>query len=401
MYFVALTAARVNILDSNREFSCHNPILQRVSFQSIIDFRRKVEILHIITTLCRGGAEMQLKVLVREQLKGGNIVMVSFLKGKPDLIAELTAMGAIVDESLRGKSFLHQIVILRSKIKNYRGIVHAHLPRAELIAAICLGNSRLIVSRHNAEPFFPRAPKFISIVLSRFVQHRSNSIICISVAVKNYVLQSREISNGDKIRVIYYGFDVDLPIVNITRGKNVRNKFVVGTIARLVPQKDLTTLLRAFSAMKSTIVGAELLIVGEGYLQTKLRKEAERLNISDSVSWIGKTDKVADEIQKMDLFVLPSKYEGFGMVMLEAIQLGKAVVAARNSAIPEVLGTDSKGLFATGNFVDLETKLLRFHNDDERFELILTQRKRLRIFDPQSMYELTDVLYRQVNRGID
>lgn len=359
-----------------------------------------IEVIHLITTLSRGGAENQLKVLVREQVRMGYKVTVYYLKDNPELKKVFRDVGVYIDESLYGRNFIYQVIALRFKLREFAGVVHAHLPRAELLGSLAVRKNQLVVTRHNAEPFHPTSTKFISKILSNFVQSRSVFVICISVAVKDFVLQKKEITDDRMIRVVYYGFDNDIPNVS-PRTKKIDDKtFVVGTVVRLVPQKDLHTLLRAFTEFNRRHPESKLRIVGDGELRNHLIEFAKQLRIEDSVIWVGKTQDVVAEYKKMDLFVLPSKYEGFGMVLLEAFQLGLAVVAARVSAIPEVLGAGSDSLFTSGNSDQLTSKLLRFYDDKRRFDLAASQKSELMRFRPEVMSESLDKLYRDViSRG--
>ena len=156
-------------------------------------------VVHLITTIARGGAENQLKVVVREQVRSGFEVKVIYLKDLPELRQELQNSGAEVIDILEGKNVLAQIRTLKRFFKNYRGVVHAHLPRAELLAAVSSPKDSLIVSRHNSEPFFPGVPAFVSKLLSRFVESKAIRVIAISEAVKKYLLESGEISVSNKI----------------------------------------------------------------------------------------------------------------------------------------------------------------------------------------------------------
>ena len=144
-------------------------------------------VVHLITTIARGGAENQLKVVVREQVRSGIKVKVIYLKDLPELREELRDAGAEVIDILEGKSFLRQTHTLKRFLKNYHGVVHAHLPRAELLAAVSSPKDSLIVSRHNSEPFFPGAPALVSKLLSRFVESKAIRVIAISEAVKKYL----------------------------------------------------------------------------------------------------------------------------------------------------------------------------------------------------------------------
>jgi glycosyltransferase involved in cell wall biosynthesis len=198
----------------------------------------------VITTISRGGAENQLKVLVREQIKSGYKVVIFYLKDNPELAGTLEALGAKVDHRLLGHKFFSQYIILRRILKNHNGIVHAHLPRAELISAAATKGRGLIVSRHNAEPFFPGAPRIVSIFLSRYVERYSKMVIAISKAVSEFLLLSGEIKNDQKLKVIYYGYDTEFMITTDSSDRSMHSHFTVGTVARLVPQKDFPTLLQ-------------------------------------------------------------------------------------------------------------------------------------------------------------
>ena len=343
---------------------------------------------HIITTIARGGAENQLKVLVREQLSCGFKVKILYLKGEPELADDFQSLGAEVDSRLHRKNIVFQVISLSRYAKNYNGVIHAHLPRAELISAFVVRGRKLIVSRHNAEKFFPGAPFFLSKMLSRYVESQSTSVVAISRAVKDYLLKSGEIKNEGKLHIVYYGYDSELKRKPKRVYKSSNSLFTVGTVARLTPQKDLTTLIRAYKRFKLNCPDSRLFIVGSGTLELSVQ-----LEISESITWLRRTSDVRLTMESMDLFVLPSKYEGFGLVLLEAIQSGIGVIAARNSAIPEVLGRESDGLFTTGDYEELFQKLLKFHNKKERKRLIKAQHSRLEVFNPSIMISEMNKIY--------
>jgi len=354
-----------------------------------------VKVLHVITTIEFGGAENQLKVLVREQITSGLEVHVVYLKGKPELEDLLKQSGATTHGFLMGESFLSQIVLLKKFTQTFDGVVHAHLPRAELLSALAIRNRSLIVSRHNSEKFFPGSPNILSKILSRFVEKRSNSVICISNAVRNYMFEINELSDHRKVSVIHYGYDREFNENQSTTKHFNHNSLTIGTVGRLVNQKDYPTLLKAFKQYLDSHPESQLLIVGEGKLREDLEHLAQQLEISHKVFWYGKTNKVYEVMQSMDIFVLASRYEGFGLVLLEAIQAQLPVIAANNSAIPEVLGLDSQGLFETGDPYDLYMKLQLFTKAQNRLSLSLQQQQRLDCFNPTVMSRSIENIYKK------
>ena len=352
-------------------------------------------VVHIITTIARGGAENQLKVVVREQVKSDFKVYVIYLKDKPELKHELQSIGAEVLDFLDGKNFIAQTRILKNFLSNFPGVIHAHLPRAELLAAVASPKGSLIVSRHNAEPFFPNAPALISKILSRQVERRAILVIAISEAVKRYLLESGEIADSKKIEVVHYGFDKNLKVTTTTqREKNA--EFVIGTVGRLAQQKDYPTLFAAFKLFLAENPSSKLLVIGGGSLKEELQELAQKLGVQERIIWFGRTNDVISAMRQMDIFVLASKYEGFGLVLLEAIQTGVPVIAANNSAIPEVLGENSNALFQTGNAEDLYSKMKEFKDRSKRNNLIEAQHARLSIFSPESMITKMNSAYNRI-----
>ena len=122
------------------------------------------------------------------------------------------------------------------------------------------------------------------------------------------------------------------------------NKFVFLHIAVLLPVKDQATLLNAFQLVFRNNPAAELWIGGHGELLDSLKKQAETLGIQDSVKFLGllNRDEVIQRIQACDCFVLSSKYETFGVVVIEAMLFGKPVIVTRcgvgQSLVDEKIG---------------------------------------------------------------
>ena len=129
-------------------------------------------------------------------------------------------------------------------------------------------------------------------------------------------------------------------------------------------------------------------------MKQELQNLAEQLEIGSAVTWLGRTKKIPQFLSSIDLFVLSSKYEGFGLVLLEAMATGTAILAANNSAIPEVLGENYPGLFATYNSEELANKIKEFPRLKGQYEEIL--KKRLIHFEPHVMYQKIEDIYQSI-----
>jgi glycosyltransferase involved in cell wall biosynthesis len=322
------------------------------------------QITHIITTLERGGAENQLVQVVAAQRDLGFSVQIVFLKGENQLNSDIKIAGGVVVESLANKSPWLQLFLLRRLIKN-ASVVHAHLPRAEILCGL-LGPRNLVVTRHNAEKFFPRANSWLSILLSRFVTSRARAVIAISVAVKDFLYESKEVTSKTRIEVVYYGYRPSSHFNSTVQDLGetaIKKEFVVGTISRLTEQKDIPVLLNAFKVFLNQFPNSQLQIIGDGHLRRDLEALAVKLDISSSVIWIGRVMNIQIHLATWDMFVLTSKYEGFGLVLLEAADVNVPIVASRISAIPEVLGDSYPLLAASGDYLDFAQKMVLATDD--------------------------------------
>lgn len=342
-----------------------------------------ISVLHIITTIRRGGAENQLLTLARQQVATGKKISVLFLKDSSELSEDFKNSGIHVIDNFSNISPLSQVIQLRRYLKKENiDVIHTHLPRAEILVRLTFVKGHYFFTRHNAEKFFPKAPIIISRLLSKFATRGNSRGIAISDAVSNFCITEKEIHKNSTLRTIYYGFDPGIPAFE---GENHGREFTFGTVARLTSQKDIPTLLQSFAEIVGIYPLTKLLIVGKGELENDLKNLAIKLSIHDSLIWIEHTGDVDKYMRQIQTFVLPSKYEGFGLVLLEAMNARCAILAANNSAIPEVLGRDFPGLFNTGSFVELSKLMEASLSKPFRDQLLSLQDIRLKSFSPVIM----------------
>lgn len=337
-----------------------------------------LKILHVITTINRGGAENHLVSLIAEQLKQGHAVTVVYLKGDGYWENFLVSMGAKVEGlDLKYYGELSPLFKLIKLIKmNNPDVIHAHMPPAELYSRFAISiakfHSAYVISKHNDEPFFRG---WGSSLLGAFVSKRAQRVIAISDSVNQYMQSNLNIKKN-KLITIRYGLDCSsYAVKDKTTIRDLRNQWakgnesvVIGTVARLVPQKALHVLLEAFAKYRAVAsLTAVLVIVGRGSLELELKKLAEDLGISTSVKWVGFREDIQNVMNAFDIFALTSSYEGFGLVLLEAMAAGKAVVASNVSAIPEVVVDKVTGILCPAStteafasaFFELESEPMR------------------------------------------
>ena len=362
------------------------------------------KIIHLITTIERGGAEKQLLTLVQEQVRDGSSVTIVPLKGRFELQSDFEKTGAVVDVKYANRKLLSQIYGLRKffdQINDETSLIHAHLPRAELIAFLTSNQIPFLVSRHNTEAFFPSAPRLISDALSKLVLLKAKACIAISPAVEDFLRKGGELNASSRISTIPYGFSVKQEM-NQVKLEEIRKEItkpgalIIGTIGRLTKQKDYPTLLKAFNEVVKIHPNTFLLVIGEGELNEDLKQYARNLGVDRNIKWIGKTEYINEYLSVMSVFVLSSIYEGFGLVLLEAMQMNVPIVASYNSAIPDVLGREHSGLVTTGDPHEFAKKILDYNTPEVRKRIIEVQDRRLKSFAPEKMSKKIDELYENI-----
>jgi glycosyltransferase involved in cell wall biosynthesis len=118
--------------------------------------------------------------------------------------------------------------------------------------------------------------------------------------------------------------------------------------------------------------------------------------IDSSVEWVGTTPDVSRYLTSSTALILASKYEGFGLVLLEAMCANIPIFASNTSAIPEVLGVDHPGLFEVGNIDALASLLEESRNNAAMRKIVKSQNRRLKIFSSESMMDSMESLYSKI-----
>jgi len=140
--------------------------------------------------------------------------------------------------------------------------------------------------------------------------------------------------------------------------KKTENKFVIGCITRLSPEKGVMHLIRAFDQIHLTHQNTILLIVGAGPEESILQTEVKKLNISGNVIFTGNIMNASVYNRLFDIFVIPSDAESFPNALLEAMSYGCACIASDVGGIPEIIKENENGLlFKAGSVNDLVKKI--------------------------------------------
>jgi glycosyltransferase involved in cell wall biosynthesis len=201
---------------------------------------------------------------------------------------------------------------------------------------------------------------------------RADRIIAISRAVKNVLAQGG--IPATEVTVVPDGVDADDIRRAAERPLNVRAQLGLpaGTplavnVAALVDHKDQRTLLRAAGHARAARPDLHWVIAGEGELRGSLTAEIARLGLADHVHLLGYVDAADALIRECNVFVMSSKEEGLGSVILNALVLGRPVVATAAGGIPEIL--PASALVPVGDAAALARKVVETLDHPSSFPL--------------------------------
>jgi glycosyltransferase involved in cell wall biosynthesis len=234
-------------------------------------------------------------------------------------------------------------------LREHYQIVHTHTPRGALIGNMASWRAKLPMVHHVHSPADQDTEhgwrNRRNSVVEKFSLMRAAKLIPVSHSLRSYLL-ARGYSD-ERIKLVCNGVPIQ---------PKVRNSYasgatlIVGTVALFRPRKGIEVLLEALARLSASGVAVRLHAVGpfeSPEYEREVHDLVKKLGLSEQVCWVGFTQDVAAEFQKMNVFVLPSLYgEGMPMVVLEAMAFGLPVVGTRVEGIPEVVRDGQEGVLA-------------------------------------------------------
>jgi glycosyltransferase involved in cell wall biosynthesis len=320
----------------------------------------KIKVVNIIHDLHGGGAERFAVDLAKFLDRDKFAVEVICLRDEGNWKKELEALGISVQVlgGIRGFSFLSFGKLLKAVKKAAPNIVHTHLFWGDFfgrLAAKLAGVKAIISTEQNlnlSEGFLKRTGK---IATARFAR----AIIAVSEAVKKYAIKY-EGAKEKQLEIIPNGLEIEKFLNTERNYDNGGRELVVGSIGRLAEQKGFDCLIKALVDVKSV----KCLIAGEGEKRKELQGLIDQLGLGEKVKLVGWQENIKKFLAGLDIFVLPSRWEGLGIVILEAGLSGLPVVASRVDGILDIISDGQDGLFFTaGNEGELAAQIKRLQAD--------------------------------------
>jgi len=255
----------------------------------------------------------------------------------------------------RGLLDIAAILKLRKLLATGRiDLIHAHNGRTALVAAAArrlAGRGSVVATQHFIDPahagrvgLAARASR----AAHRWVQRHTDRYIAVSHAVEKAMIE-RESGLAGKVAVIPNGISA-LDLASLVPASEIRDSLAIPRdallivcAARLSPEKNIATLIEAMGKVTGEVPRARCVIVGEGPERKALEEQIRKAPWGGQILLPGFLQDAISIIRAADVFVLPSRAEPFGLVLLEAMALGKPVVSTAAGGPLEIVKIGETG----------------------------------------------------------
>ena len=361
-----------------------------------------MRIFHCITTLDRGGAETQLLMLARHQISvEGHALSIGYLQGAGEMRRAFEDAGA--DVACLGPRATAASVTRVLRFVRGRGfdVAHTHLLKANVLgglAARLAGIPTVVAHKHSDDVHM----KQVRVALIHDVVSRlsDDAVVYLSQNTADFFARHGVLPHPNR-HVVHYGFDPD---VYRQDGEDIRAElglaagaFLFVTLSRIVRQKGIDVLVAAFEEVARTLPFVHLAIAGGASMEPAYAAAIDR-QIACSpararIHRLGLRDAPGAVYHAGDAFVLASRWEGLGLVLLEAMFFGLPIIATRASAIPEIIrdGVDGQ-LVAADDPAALGAAMLAIARQGRRPHV--ANCARLAAFQPGKLYPRLTQIYR-------
>lgn len=224
-------------------------------------------------------------------------------------------------------------------------IVHTHGVRAGLLARLFLPENIITIyteHRYDAD-YHLKNPlnEYVQKKVLKYLNKKTDLIIAVSSSARDYLVGYGLAPKG---RVMVIPNAVNVTPVKAAEARAIGEAPVIGTVGSLNRQKGQRYLIEAMTAISSRYPEATLKIAGRGEEEANLKGLTAKLGLLKHVRFLGEVKDISKFLETLDVFVLPSVAETFGIVLLEAMQAGVPVVATKVGGVSDVVQDGKNGL---------------------------------------------------------
>ena len=318
-----------------------------------------IKILHVVPTLKKDGAEVQL-ALQMNNFKNVEAELFTF-----DMYRE----GNSVENDL-GNIKLHYgkifkfVYLYRLIKKNKYKIVHSHLPKSDMAIGFLKyfdKNIHHVVSVHAQYGTRKGESKFKYKFFNffwKYILNRSDGVIAISKKIKLWLVNDFSIKE-EKITTIHYGVEVK------DRKQKRYNGNIIGMAARILPWKGWDKVLETCHYLNQAGINFKLNLAGSddvGYLD-EIIKMINRYDLQDKVRIYEPFNNIDEFFEEIDLFLFLTESEGFGLIVLEAIENNVAVICSDIYPLSEFVLNNNNALVNRDNTYEISTVIKSYFNN--------------------------------------
>jgi glycosyltransferase involved in cell wall biosynthesis len=352
-----------------------------------------------------GGGETHVFDLVRKiDKKYFDVEVVAYSDGPLiDALKELNVKTHVIPTEKGFDLFASWKLYKLFKKEGYQ-LIHAHGTRAasNILLASFLLKIPYIYTIHgwsfhpDQHPFIQRIRQWSEKILTRF------SLLNITVSKSN-AKDGMNLFGMKRSRIIYNGIDQERFVFSKDNRRNIRQElhfneddFVVGYLVRMTQQKDPMTMLKGFHLAHLQNPKLKLLMVGNGDMEKECKSYVEKHKLSSEVVFLDFRKDVPALLSAIDVYCLPSLWEGMPIGLLEAMSIGLPCIATPVDGTKELIEDGSNGLFVQQqNQQDLASKLISIASDRQKRES-LARNARAKIatyFDLEKMVADIEIVY--------
>ncbi|HUH66176.1 MAG TPA: glycosyltransferase family 4 protein [Syntrophales bacterium] len=388
----------------------------------------RIKVIHIITRFDKGGSAEDTFQTVRglnkdrydlTMIKGPSFesdmgpVEVRAVQCCLDEVAKSSVRVITIPELIRSIHPVRDINAFLKLMKIFKEekphIVHTHTSKAGFLgrwAALFAGVPAIMHTPHGHVfwGYFGKWQTRLYVFLERLTATITHRIITVTDQEKKDHLLF-QIAREDKFTVIHSGVELGRFYDPQIESDAMRDKlgidkdaFVIGTVGRLTHIKGHKYLIDAARKIVLTRPNIIFMFLGDGELLDDLKSRAASLGIYDSVRFLGWRQDVAEVMSTFDIFALPSLNEGMGKVLVEAMAMGKPIIASDVGGIRDLVKHEVNGLLVPSQDADaIARSILELHNHPAKLREMGEKGKAMAAdYSVESMVEKIDKLYTEL-----
>ena len=312
-------------------------------------------IVHVVSCLTTGGAEKLVADISKILQKNGiKVKVVSILKERGIPYEILMDNNIELVELNYTNKFDFRIAYDIYKETKGCDIVHTHTFYAQFYASILVSRDKLVTTEHNTNN--NRRNKKIFKIMDYFMYKKYKKIICISKATEDN-LNNWLKSTKEKTTIIRNGIDINRykhskAVDRTFFGED--NKVVLSCVASLTEQKNHSLLIESMQEVNENI---NLFLFGDGVLRTELAQKVKMLNLENRIHFYGNQIDIPGILKGSDIFIITSKWEGFGLVAVEAAAAGLPIIIPDVPGLRDLFEDDEVTKINPNNSKDIAEKI--------------------------------------------